>query len=62
MAGKGKAEKAKGKLKETAGKAMGNERMETEGKTDQMKGKAREAGETTRERTQGVRDSLDRDE
>ncbi|MEU9293965.1 CsbD family protein [Streptomyces sp. NPDC012693] len=60
MAGKG-TEKAKGKLKETAGKAMGNKRMESEGKTDQMKGKAREAADSARERAEGVRDSLDRD-
>ncbi|MEU2117530.1 CsbD family protein [Streptomyces sp. NPDC016459] len=60
MAGKG-TEKAKGKIKEAAGKAMGNKRMESEGKTDQMKGKARDAADTARERAEGVRDSLDRD-
>ncbi|MEU7071827.1 CsbD family protein [Streptomyces narbonensis] len=52
-------EKAKGKLKEAAGKATGDKRLETEGKTDQMKGKAREAGEAVRDRAKGVRDSLD---
>ncbi|MFD3335657.1 CsbD family protein [Streptomyces sp. NPDC058700] len=60
MAGKG-TEKAKGKIKEAAGKAMGNKRMESEGKTDQMKGKARGAADSARERAEGVRDSLDRD-
>jgi uncharacterized protein YjbJ (UPF0337 family) len=60
MAGKG-ADKAKGKMKEAAGKAMGNKRMEAEGKTDQMKGKAKETGDAARERAAGVRDSLDRD-
>ena len=37
---KGRAEDAKGKVKEVAGKAVGNERLESEGKTDQVKGKA----------------------
>ncbi|MBP2586614.1 uncharacterized protein YjbJ (UPF0337 family) [Streptomyces sp. PvR006] len=60
MAGKG-TEKAKGKLKEAAGKATGNKRLETEGKTDQMKAKAQEAGEAVSERAKGVRDSLDRE-
>ncbi|MEU3744078.1 MULTISPECIES: CsbD family protein [Streptomyces] len=58
MAGKG-TEKAKGKMKEVAGKATGNKRLETEGRTDQMKGKAREAGDAVRDRAKGVRDSLD---
>ncbi|MET9676079.1 CsbD family protein [Streptomyces sp. NPDC006482] len=58
MSGKG-TEKAKGKLKEVAGKTTGDKRLETEGRTDQMKGKAREAGEAVRERAKGVRDSLD---
>ncbi|CAM5462520.1 CsbD family protein [Streptomyces narbonensis] len=52
-------DKAKGKLKEAAGKATGDKRLETEGKTDQMKGKAREVGEAVRDRAKGVRDSLD---
>ncbi|MET7755863.1 CsbD family protein [Streptomyces sp. NPDC005389] len=52
-------EKAKGKLKEAAGKATGDKRLETEGKTDQVKGKVREAGEAVVERAKGVRDSLD---
>ena len=60
MAGKS-TEKSKGKLKEAAGKATGNKRLETEGKTDQLKAKAREAGEAVRDRVKGIRDSLDRD-
>ncbi|WP_443066774.1 CsbD family protein [Streptomyces sp. NBC_01255] len=60
MAGKG-MEKAKGKLKEAAGKVTGNKRLEAEGRTDQMKGKVREAVEAVRERAKGVRDSLGRD-
>ncbi|QMU78696.1 CsbD family protein [Streptacidiphilus sp. PB12-B1b] len=38
-------EKAKGKVKEAAGKATGNERLEAEGKGDQVKGDAKQAGE-----------------
>ncbi|MFE7585270.1 CsbD family protein [Streptomyces gardneri] len=60
MTGKG-MERAKGKLKEVAGKVTGNKRLETEGRTDQLKAKAREAGEAVRDRVKGIRDSLDRD-
>ncbi|MFI8966466.1 CsbD family protein [Streptomyces sp. NPDC053493] len=38
-------QKGKGKLKETAGKATGNERMEMEGKAEEAAGKAREGME-----------------
>ncbi|MFD3663009.1 CsbD family protein [Streptomyces sp. NPDC058659] len=60
MAGKG-MEKAKGKLKEAAGKVTGNKRLEAEGKADQTKGRVREAVEAVRERAKGIRDSMDRD-
>jgi uncharacterized protein YjbJ (UPF0337 family) len=36
---KGSAEQAKGKVKEVAGKAMGDSKLETEGQADQVKGK-----------------------
>ncbi len=36
---KGRAEDAKGKLKETAGKVVGNDRLKSEGKVDQVAGK-----------------------
>lgn len=39
------AEKAKGKVKETAGRAVGNERLEAEGRADQAKGDIKQAGE-----------------
>jgi uncharacterized protein YjbJ (UPF0337 family) len=42
---KSKGEQAKGKLKETAGRAVGNERMEAEGRAEQAKGDARQAKE-----------------
>ncbi|WP_034262029.1 CsbD family protein [Actinospica robiniae] len=42
---KNAAEKAKGKVKEYAGQAKGDKRMETEGKGDQAKGGVKQAGE-----------------
>jgi uncharacterized protein YjbJ (UPF0337 family) len=35
----GSGEQAKGKVKEVAGKALGDKKMETEGKSDQIAGK-----------------------
>ncbi|MEU9163407.1 CsbD family protein [Streptomyces sp. NPDC048424] len=43
--GKAKAEQAKGKLKETAGRMVGNERLTAEGRAEGAKGDAREAKE-----------------
>lgn len=40
---KGSAEQAKGKVKEWAGKATGDAKTESEGKGEQLKGKARNA-------------------
>ncbi|GGR66434.1 CsbD family protein [Streptomyces roseolus] len=42
---KAHAEQAKGKVKETVGRAVGNERMTAEGQTEQAKGNARQAKE-----------------
>ncbi|GEK01802.1 CsbD family protein [Streptomyces sp. NPDC003388] len=42
---KAKAEQAKGKAKETVGRAVGNERMEAEGRMEGARGDAREAKE-----------------
>lgn len=43
----GGTDKAKGKAKETAGRASGNKRMEAEGKADQVKGAVKKtAGDT----------------
>lgn len=42
---KAKTEQAKGKMKEIAGRAVGNERLTAEGRTEQVKGDAREAKE-----------------
>ena len=40
---KGTAEETKGKVKEVAGKVTGDKKLETEGKVDQMTGKAQNA-------------------
>ncbi|MFE4657182.1 CsbD family protein [Streptomyces hydrogenans] len=42
---KAHAEQAKGKVKETLGRAVGNERMTAEGRAEQTKGNARQAKE-----------------
>ena len=39
----GSAEQLKGKIKETAGKAMGDKKLESEGKGGQIKGKVQNA-------------------
>ena len=40
---KGSAEQAKGALKETAGKILGDKKLETDGKTDRVAGKVQNA-------------------
>lgn len=42
-------EKAKGKAKETVGRAVGNDRMYAEGKIEQSKGDARQAKEKAKD-------------
>ncbi|GGX89364.1 CsbD family protein [Streptomyces minutiscleroticus] len=46
---KAKTEQVKGKVKETVGRAVGNERMTAEGRADQSKGDARQAKEKTKD-------------
>ncbi|MCF2531011.1 CsbD family protein [Yinghuangia soli] len=58
----GAKDKLTGKAKEVAGKATGDKRLESEGETDQAKGKVKEASEAFRERAEGVKDSLRGDE
>ncbi|WP_066462900.1 CsbD family protein [Sanguibacter suarezii] len=43
------AEDAKGKLKETSGKATGNDKMEAEGKVDQTKADVKQAGDDVKD-------------
>lgn len=44
-----KIEQAKGKVKETVGRAVGNERMTAEGRAEQSKGDMRAAKEKTKD-------------
>ncbi|GGW36809.1 MULTISPECIES: CsbD family protein [Streptomyces] len=44
-----KAEQVKGKVKEAAGRAVGNERLEAEGRAEQAKGDARQAKEKAKD-------------
>jgi uncharacterized protein YjbJ (UPF0337 family) len=46
---KNTAEQAKGKVKEGAGKATGDERLEVEGHGDQAKGNLKQAGEKVKD-------------
>lgn len=44
-----KAQEVKGKVKETAGKTVGNERLEAEGVADQTKANLKQAGEKVKD-------------
>jgi len=50
---KGSAEKAKGKVKEVAGKVLGDSKLESEGKGDQVKGKMQNAIGGIKDRLRG---------
>ncbi|HEX2525917.1 MAG TPA: CsbD family protein [Geminicoccus sp.] len=54
----GTMDKIKGGVKEVAGKVTGDQRTETEGKTDQTKGDVKNATDNVSEAAKGVRDSL----
>ncbi|WP_030986733.1 CsbD family protein [Streptomyces sp. NRRL S-1813] len=58
MGDKGAMDKMKGKAKQKAGKAMGDERLKSEGRTDEAKGKAKNAMGNAKENVQGMKDSL----
>lgn len=63
MGGDSAMDKMKGKAKEAAGKARGDERMKAEGRADQAKGRAKKAGQEAKDKARGVKDSMtDRDE
>ncbi|MFI5756985.1 CsbD family protein [Streptomyces sp. NPDC051569] len=55
-------DKAKGKAKEMTGKATGDDRMASEGRTDQAKAKAKSGMEDSKEKARGMKDSLMDDE
>lgn len=44
-----KGDQIKGKVKETLGRALGNERLEAEGRAEQSKGDARQAAEKAKD-------------
>ena len=50
-----KAEEVKGKVKETTGRAVGNERLEAEGAADQTKGNLKQAGEKIKDAGQALK-------
>jgi uncharacterized protein YjbJ (UPF0337 family) len=52
------ATETKGKVKETAGSATGNESLESEGKADQGKAKVKEAGRHVTEAAENVKDTF----
>jgi uncharacterized protein YjbJ (UPF0337 family) len=54
----GTTDKIKGNIKEAAGKATDDKRMEAEGKTDKAKGHAKDAAHDAKEAAKGARDSL----
>jgi uncharacterized protein YjbJ (UPF0337 family) len=43
------AQVAKGKVKESTGKSVGNERLEADGSIDQMKGNLKQSGEKVKD-------------
>ncbi|MFH9474697.1 CsbD family protein [Streptomyces anulatus] len=51
-------DKLKGKGKEAVGKVTGDRRKESEGKADQVKGRAKDAADDAGDRAKGVKDSL----
>lgn len=55
---KNNAEKLGGKIKEGAGKLTDNERLESEGRGDQVKADAKKAGESVKDAARKVGDDL----
>lgn len=53
-----KAEDLKGRAKEGAGKATGNERLEGEGKGDQASASIKDAGEKVKDAGKNVKDAF----
>lgn len=58
MSDENSMDKLKGKAKEAVGKVTGDRRKETEGKTDQAKGRAKDTGDELGDRAKGMKDSL----
>lgn len=58
----GKAEQAKGKLKEMTGKVTGNDKLKGEGQAEQFKGRAREGVEGAKDSVHGAVAGLQNDD
>ena len=58
----GNLEQARGKVKDSVGDAIGDERMEREGEWDQVKGNVREGVGDLREGIEDATDDLKRDD
>ena len=56
---RGAADKAKGNIKDAAGKLTGDKKMQAEGKLDKAKGAAHQAAGDVKD---GIRDALDDEE
>ena len=54
----GKIDKGMGKVKEQAGKLTDNERLESEGKAQHIKGHIKEGTENVKDAWQGTKDGL----
>ncbi|GCD19150.1 CsbD family protein [Cellulomonas algicola] len=52
------AEEAKGKVKEGAGRASGNERLEAEGQADQASANVKQAGDKAKDAVDDVKDAF----
>ncbi|MFF7726633.1 CsbD family protein [Streptomyces sp. NPDC008001] len=50
---KAKAKQVKGKLKESAGSATGDKKMEAEGRAEKLSGKVQESAEKTKKSMRG---------
>ena len=50
---KNDTQRAKGKVKEVAGRVTGDRSMQAKGKTDQTKGKAKNVGEKVKDKLRG---------
>jgi uncharacterized protein YjbJ (UPF0337 family) len=53
-----KAQDIKGKVKETVGKATGDEKLERKGKTDQAKSSVKDVGEKVKDAASKVKDTV----
>lgn len=52
------AQDIKGKVKETAGKATGNEQLERKGKSDQAKSAVKDVGEKVKDAASSLKDTV----